>query len=93
MIEQLERAAQFGAQDTNETKLDKLEALLAQGVSDVKSVVPLFAPLLSIPSEGRYPPLDMTPERQKEQTLEALTAQLEGLSRNQPALFIFEDIH
>jgi tetratricopeptide (TPR) repeat protein len=35
----------------------------------------------------------MTPERQKAQTLEALVAQLEGLSRTQPVLFMFEDAH
>ena len=93
IIEQLERAAQFDSEDTNEVKLDKLESLLALGTSDVEVVAALLAPLLSIPSEGRYAPLDTTPDRQKELTLEALTAQLRGLSRNQPVLFIFEDVH
>ena len=35
----------------------------------------------------------MTPERQKEQTLEALLSRMEGLSRQRPVLLIFEDIH
>ncbi len=93
VIEQLERAARFDAEDSNESRLEKLEALLAQGAVDTERVAPLFAPLLSIPSAGRYAPLGMTPERQKEQTLEAVVAQLEGLSRSQPVLFIFEDAH
>ena len=65
------------ADDTDDVKLDKLEALLARGLPDAKVVAPLFAPLLSIPLEDRYPPLEMTPERQKEQTLEALVGQME----------------
>src|SRR5262249_24483308 len=48
-IAQLERAAGFKADDTSEQRLDKLEALLAMGASQVQAVVPLFATLLSIP--------------------------------------------
>jgi tetratricopeptide (TPR) repeat protein len=93
VIAQLERAAQFDSEDTRDAKLDKLESLLAQGASDVEAVAPLVAALMSIPSEGRYAPLEMTPERQKEQTLEALVSQIEGLSRIRPVLLIFEDVH
>ena len=93
MIEQLERAAQLEGHDTNEVKLEKLESLLEQGTAHVEALARLFAPLLSISTEGRYPPLEMKPEQQKEQTLEALVAQMEGLSRHQPVLLIFEDVH
>jgi tetratricopeptide (TPR) repeat protein len=92
-IDQLERAARFEARDTDESKLDKLESVLASGTSDVKAVAALLAPLLSLASAGRYPPLEMSPDRQKEQTLEALVAQLAGLSRTRPVLFTFEDAH
>ena len=92
VIEQLERAAKFGSDDTNEVKLDKLERLVTQGLA-AKAAAPLFAPLLSIPTGDRYPSLEMTPERQKEQTLDALVSQMEGLSRLKPVLLIFEDIH
>ena len=93
VIGQLERAAQFEAEDTNEIKLDKLESLLGRGTTEAEAIAPLIAPLLSLSAEGRYAPLEMTPERQKEQTLEALAAQMEGLGRHQPVLFIFEDVH
>lgn len=95
IIQQLERAAQFDSEDTDETKLDKLGALLAQATVDVEAVTPLFSALLSIPAgDHRDPPLPATtPEQQKEQTLEALVAQMEGLSRRQPVLLIFEDFH
>jgi class 3 adenylate cyclase/predicted ATPase len=93
VIEQLERAAQFEAEDASDAKLDKLESLLKQGTADVGTLASLFAPLLSISTDGRYWPLEMTPERQKQETLEALVTQMEGLSSKQPMLLIFEDIH
>ncbi len=59
-IEQLERAAGVARDDASDRKLDKLEALLAQGAVSVESVTPLVAALLSIPTGGRYPPLAMS---------------------------------
>ena len=91
--EQLQRAARIEADDPNELKLDKLESFLGRGPTEPEEVVPLLAPLLSISTGGRYAALDMTPEQQKEQTLEALLGQMEGLSRQKPVLLIFEDIH
>src|SRR6476620_5025685 len=63
-IAQLERAAGFKADDTSEQRLDKLEALLAMGASQVQAVAPLFAVLLSIPFGERYPPLELSPTQQ-----------------------------
>jgi hypothetical protein len=47
-ISQLERAAGFQREDTAEVRLEKLEALLSKGTSDLREVVPLIADLLSI---------------------------------------------
>ena len=93
IIEQLERAAQFNAGDNQEVKLDKLESLLELGASDIEAIAPLFALLLSIPFGNRYTLPEMTPDQQKHQTLEALVAQIKGLSLNRPLLLIFEDVH
>jgi class 3 adenylate cyclase/predicted ATPase/ABC-type transport system involved in cytochrome c biogenesis ATPase subunit len=90
-IAQLERAAGFKADDTSEQRLDKLEALLAMGASQVQAVAPLFAALLSIPFGERYPPLALSPTQQRRRTLAALLDQLEGLARRQPILLSFED--
>ena len=57
------------------------------------SSVALLGALLSIPTCDRYPSLNMTPEKQKEATLEALVGQIEALSRHNPVLAIFEDAH
>jgi class 3 adenylate cyclase/tetratricopeptide (TPR) repeat protein len=92
-ITQLERAAGFRREDTANERLDKLEAVLAQATKDLGEAVPLLAALLSLPTGERYPPLDLTPQKQKERTLRALVAQVEGLAARQPVLMQFEDAH
>ena len=64
-IAQLERAARFKADDTSEQRLDKLEAVLAMGASQVQPVAPLFAALLSIPFGERYAPLALSPTQHR----------------------------
>jgi class 3 adenylate cyclase len=89
---QMERAAEFARGDTAQAKLDKLDALLAQ-TSTSKQDAALLADMLSLPNDGRYPALDMTSERRRQKTLEALGSQVEVLSRTRPVLMIFEDAH
>src|SRR5262249_58018627 len=60
--------------------------------SRVAAIAPLLANLLSIPFDGRYAALDLSPGQQRRQTLAALLDQLEGLARKQPVLQIFEDV-
>jgi predicted ATPase len=90
-VSQLERAAGFRRQDTVDERLDKLEAVLARATSDLGEAVPLLAALLSLPTGERYPPLDLTPQKQKERTLQALVGQVAGLAARQPVLMLFED--
>jgi class 3 adenylate cyclase len=92
-IAQLERAAGFGRHDTDEQRLSKLEAVIAQGTDDLSEAVPLLADLLSISTGDRYPPLNLTPQKRKEKTLHAQLAQVEGLAARQPVLMVWEDIH
>ena len=82
----LERAAGFARDDPPERKLDKLEATLALSTNEVRQVAPLLAAVLAIPAGGRYPPLDLTPQRQKEKTLAARGDQRAGLATPQTVL-------
>ena len=93
VIEHLERAAGFERDDPPEARLDKLEALLARGTDQLDEAAPLVATLLGVPIEDRYPPLDPTPQRQKQRTLEVLVHQLAGLAARQPVFVIHEDVH
>jgi predicted ATPase len=90
-ITQLERAAGFRREDTAEQRLDKLGAVLAQATNDLGEAAPLLAALLSLPVGDRHPPLNLTPQKQKERTLQALVAQVQGLAARQPVVMLFED--
>ena len=89
IIAQLERAAGFEREDTLERKVNKLAMLTLASPEDEA----LLTELLSLPTEGRFPPLQLTPERKKEKTFEALLRQLESLARRRPVLMLFEDVH
>jgi class 3 adenylate cyclase/predicted ATPase len=92
IIGHLERAAGLKHDDIARTRLDKLDALLARsGTSPDDSA--LFAELLSLPNDGRYPPLTLDAQQRRRRTLEAFLAQTEALSRFGPVLMIFEDAH
>jgi predicted ATPase/class 3 adenylate cyclase len=93
IIQRLERAAGFAAEDSTEIKLDKLEASLRPNSEHPLTAAPLFAALLSIPGEGRYGSVDLTPEQRRDRTFAALTDQVVALSRHQPVLFVLEDAH
>ena len=93
VIGQLERAAGIASDDTPDDRLDKIEELLAQSTDDVAAVAPLFAALMSVPTDRRYPALEFTAQRRKELTLQALSDQLVGLASRRPVLMFFEDVH
>ena len=92
IISQMERAAVFVHADTGQVKLDKLDAVLAQTSTPIQDAA-LFAEMLSLPNDGRYPALGLAPEERRQRTQEALTAQLTGLTSYRPALMIVEDAH
>jgi class 3 adenylate cyclase len=92
IISQMERAAGFTHNDTAQAKLDKLDALLTLS-STQRNDAALLAEMLSLPNDGRYPTLELAAQQRRQKTLEALTAQMEVLSRSHPILMIFEDVH
>jgi len=91
IIGQLERAAGFEVGDSPDLKLGKLEALLAAG-TPAGGDAPLLAGLLSLPFEGRYPVVDLSPQRKKEKTFEALLRRFTSLAQQRPVLMVFEDL-
>jgi predicted ATPase len=92
IISQIERAAGYAQDDTAQTKLDKLDALLAQSFES-RADVALFAEMLLVPNDGRYPERELTPQQRRQKMFEAFAAQLEKSASRHPALMIFEDIH
>jgi predicted ATPase/class 3 adenylate cyclase len=92
IISQMERAAGFAQDDTVQAKLDRLDALMAQSHTPRQDIA-LFADMLSLPNDGRYPALELTPQQRRQKTLATLHAQVEAFTRKNPVLMIFEDVH
>ena len=92
MVGQLERAARLAHDDSVRVKLDKLDAVLARSATSPLDSA-LFAELLSLPTDGRYPLMTLDPQQRRKKTLEAFVTQVEALSRSDPVLMIFEDAH
>jgi class 3 adenylate cyclase/tetratricopeptide (TPR) repeat protein len=91
-IDQIGRAAGLARDDPPSAKLEKLESLLALATPPDEDLA-FLADLMSLPASGQRPLVDLSPQRKKERTLEALIRQLEGLARRQPVVMIFEDAH
>jgi predicted ATPase len=88
----MERAAGLTHDDTVQAKLDKVDAVLAQSSTSPQDAT-LLIEMLSLKNDGRYPKLELGPQQRRQKTMEALTAQVEALSRSNPVLMIFEDVH
>ena len=71
----------------------RLETLLHEHRLDLQEHVPLLASLLSLsPPAERYPPLQMSPQQQRQRTLDMLLALTLARARQQPVLCIVEDL-
>jgi predicted ATPase/class 3 adenylate cyclase len=91
VIAQLERAAGFRRDDSADKRFTRFEALIQSSIGDEAAA--LIAGLLSVSGGERYPPPNLSPQRRKQRTLEALVAQLAGLAGERPLLVVFEDAH
>ena len=92
IIGQMQYAARLTHEDSPQAKLDKLDAMLAQTSTRIENVA-LFAEMLSLANDGRYPGLSLVPQERREKTLTAVISQIELLERDCPVLMIFEDAH
>ena len=93
VIDLWQRTLQFQRDDAPPEKLRKLEEALIPYDMPLSEVVPLLASLLSLPLPEHYPPLTLTPQRQKQKTLEVLLTMVLTLAAHQPVLFLVEDLH
>jgi predicted ATPase len=93
VIRYLEHAAGITRDAAPEVQLNKLEDLVRRATEETKSIVPLLAALLSIPTNHRYSELELTPEQLKKQTFSALIALLQASAAQEPVILVFEDVH
>jgi class 3 adenylate cyclase/tetratricopeptide (TPR) repeat protein len=90
----LQRILQWQQDETPDEKFGKLEQAFSPYRLPLAETLPLFAPLLSLPlPEDRYAPLALSPQRQRQKTLETLVTILLELAERQPVLLMIEDLH
>jgi len=92
VIDQLRSTAGFNKNDSEDDCLDKLEQLIRKTSDNIDAIGPFLAALMSLPG-NRYPELDMTPMKQKLETIEVLVEQLASLARRKPVVVLVEDVH
>jgi class 3 adenylate cyclase/predicted ATPase len=94
LVDLFQRLWRFETQETPDAKLEKLTHALSQYRLPMEEAIQLFAPLLALPvPENRTPLLNLSPQRQRQKTLETIVAILLELAERQPVLFIVEDLH
>jgi class 3 adenylate cyclase/predicted ATPase len=93
IIDNFERALRFARDDTAEQKLDKLEALIVHQYGRPRADLRFIAAMLSIPCEERYGTAAITPQKFKDETLRVLVDTTEAITRRQPTVMLFEDLH
>jgi predicted ATPase/class 3 adenylate cyclase len=83
----------LGKNEANEDKLKKLEEALSLYNFDLYETVPIIASLISIPISKPYKALHLTPQKQKEKTIQVLLEWLIRTANRNPLLFVIEDVH
>ena len=91
--EQILRAAQLTAFDSDADKLAKLEAYLPRSTDNTVEPVVLIANLLSISLENKLELSDLTPQQIKNRTISTLVDMLLAFSAQRPTFCLFEDAH
>jgi DNA-binding winged helix-turn-helix (wHTH) protein/tetratricopeptide (TPR) repeat protein len=92
VIVQLEQSAGFDRKNSPQERFAKLSAMLDRTATTTEDLA-LACDLLSLPISDRLPPLNLSPQRRKEKTAEALVRQVAKTAQRTPVLVIFEDIH
>jgi class 3 adenylate cyclase/tetratricopeptide (TPR) repeat protein len=93
VIQSLNRALEFRREDSAAQRLDKLEALLRGTTKDLRSVLPVFAALLSLELTGGYESPAMSPQDMKALTLSSLVDRSVAMAQASPLLLVVEDAH
>ncbi|MDJ0848267.1 MAG: TOMM system kinase/cyclase fusion protein [Myxococcota bacterium] len=93
VIELVQQGHGFTEELPAEEKVERLERSVAQAGLNLAETVPLLAPLLSLPLPERYAPLAISPQLQRQRTLEVLRSWVLELGERQPVLLVVEDLH
>ena len=92
-IDYWQRSLGFVPGDDPKDQLERLKEYLEGLDLDLAVSVPLIGSLMGLPEDDEYPAPQVTPQRQKELTIELISTSLAAKARKSPLLFIVEDLH
>ena len=93
VIQRFQRMADLSNEDSETTRLQKIEKLLSKGLDEPDRALPFVAEMMSIPTRSREALHGLTPQQVKAQTLRLLAELLCGIARKVPVLCVLEDAH
>jgi len=88
-----ERFLHFERDQAPTARFDHLVRHLQKYDLAAPDVVPLFASLLNLPTDSKFPSLALPPVRERQEMFRVLKEWLRVYSCKQPVLFIVEDLH
>src|SRR5262249_43544594 len=92
-VDYYERSLGFTREEPPQVRFDRLLQRLEQYGLARPETVPLWASLLSLPATDRFPPLALSPARQRDETFRTMLDWLHTRAARRPVLFIVEDLH
>lgn len=93
VIDLLEHTLGLDQESGPSDKIVRLERELAGHGAAPAEVMPLFLRLFSLPIAAPYAPLDVSPQRHKALTLQAIASLLFAMAAKRPVLLLAEDMH
>jgi class 3 adenylate cyclase len=93
VIESYERWLGFQREDSQEERIQAIETALEERSLLTPEALSLWAGMLSVPLDESHPPLDLSPQRQRQKTMELMTQLKVATANEQPVLAVFEDLH
>ncbi len=93
VIELVEQGLRFEDDLSPDERVERLERNLALAGLEPAETVPLLASLLLLRLPDRYAPLEISPQLQRQKTLEALLSWVLALGEKQPVVLLVEDLH
>lgn len=93
IINMLTRRLKLSRADAAVNQLTKIERLLTACHLTLSETVPVFAGLLAVPLDGRYPPLNLNLELYKQKIRDTVVNFLQALALQQPVCLVVDDLH
>ena len=93
LMELAQRSMRIAVEDSPAEKFGKLEAFVHHFALDADEHVPILANLLSIPTGGAFPALNLSPDVFRIRLIDSLTEILLRTANERPTLLLVEDVH